>query len=557
MGRTKNRMLRLLVAVALLMGINLLAGLFNIRFDLTEDNRYTLSEEAIATVSDFEKPVVVDVLLDGDLPPEFIRLKTETRQILEEFASENGNIKFTFVDPLKDSDQPDATIAELQGLGLIPAQVTVEDEAKVSQELVFPWAMVNYGDKTVKVPLLKNKLGATSEERVNNSVQQLEYAFADAFSKINIQQKKQVAVIKGNGELEDIYLADFLTSIRDYYNIGAITLDSVAVNPQKTLDQLKGYDLALIAKPTEPFSDGEKYVLDQYIVAGGKSMWLIDPVNMELDSLFNEQGTAMALPRDLQLTDFLFKYGIRLNTDLVNDMYFTQIVLATGEGNASQYNPVPWLYHPMVFSRNDHPINKNIEAVRFQFASSIDTLSNENEKTILLQSSPLSRLDGIPRQLGLDLINNPPKKENFDNGNQALAVLIEGEFTSAFTNRVKPLELENPLEKGKANQMLVISDGDVIKNQVRNGRPLELGYDKWTNNYYGNKEFLINSLNYLLDDGGLINIRNKQVAVPFLDEQKIAAQKTGWQILNLGLPVVLVAIFGLCFTYWRRRKYGT
>ena len=214
--------------------------------------------------------MVVDVLLDGDLPPEFIRLKTETQQILEEFVSENGNIKFTFVDPLEDSDRPDATIAELQGLGLTPAQITVENEAKVSQELVFPWAMVNYGNKTVKVPLLKNKLGATSEQRVNNSVQQLEHAFADAFSKINIQQKKQVAVIKGNGELEDIHLADFLTSIRDYYNIGAITLDSVAGNPQKTFDRLKGYDLALIAKPPSLFPMPKNIYWTNSLSAAGK-----------------------------------------------------------------------------------------------------------------------------------------------------------------------------------------------------------------------------------------------------------------------------------------------
>ncbi|HET8736167.1 MAG TPA: gliding motility-associated ABC transporter substrate-binding protein GldG [Pricia sp.] len=551
----KKTMLSIVTALILLILINVFGSFVHTRFDLTEDNRYTLSAAAIETVSDFDRPVIIDVFLDGDLPPEFSKLRTETWQILEEFASKNAQIKFSFVDPLEGSENPDATMAELQGLGLTPAQITVEDEARVSQEIVFPWAIVKYGERTVKVPLLKNKLGASPEERVNNSVQQLEYAFADAFLKIGIQQKKQVAVIKGNGELEDLYLADFLTTIRDYYNIGVITLDSVATAPQKTLNQLQGYDLALIAKPTEPFSDKEKYVLDQFIVNGGKSVWLLDKVNMELDSLFNEAGKALALPRDLNLNDFLFQYGVRINPDLVKDMYFTQIVLATGEGNASQYNPVPWYYHPMVFSQNNHPINNNIEAVRFQFASSIDTLSNENKKTILLQSSPLSRAEGTPKQIGLDIINNPPRKEDYFGGNYPLAVLIEGDFSSAFANRIKPLDLENPLEKGNANKMLVVSDGDIIKNQVRNGRPLELGYDKWTNNFYGNKEFLLNAFNYLLDDSGLINIRSKQVAIPFLDDQKIAAQKTRWQILNIGLPIVLLLIFGLGFTYLRKRKY--
>ncbi|SHJ36145.1 gliding motility-associated ABC transporter substrate-binding protein GldG [Pseudozobellia thermophila] len=545
------------LAIAALIGINLLASLAYTRFDLTEDHRFTLSDQAIHIASKFEKPVIVDVLLDGKLPPEFAKLRTETDQILEEFAAENNNIKFSFVDPLEDAGQTENVMAELQALGLRPAQVTVEENGKVSQEIVFPWALVNYDNKTVKVPLLKNKLGSTTEERVNNSVQQLEYAFADAFAKITVKEKKQVAVIKGNGELEDIYLADFLTALREYYNIGAITLDSVATNPQKTLDQLKGYDLALIAKPTEAFTDGEKYVMDQFIVNGGKSIWLIDQVNMELDSLLNEQGKAIALPIDLNLTDFFFRYGVRFNPDLVNDMYFTQIVLATGEGSASQYNPVPWFYHPMVFPKTDHPIVDNLEALRFQFTGSIDILANEYKKEILLTSSPLSRLEGVPKQISLDIINNPPPKEHYNNGNKPLAVLVSGKFGSAFKNRVKPLKLTGVSDQGtRENQMLVISDGDLIKNQIRNGRPLELGYDKWTNNYYGNKEFLLNSVNYLLDDNGLINIRNKKVAIPFLDSKKVVEQKSMWQVLNIGVPVALTLVFGLLFNFYRRRKYG-
>ncbi|CAM3351640.1 gliding motility-associated ABC transporter substrate-binding protein GldG [Zobellia roscoffensis] len=552
----KKSLISIVSALAILIVLNFISGWVYTRFDLTEDHRYTLSEEALQTVESFDQPVIVDVILDGNLPPEFIKLQTETRQLLEEFASKNSNIKFSFINPLEDASQIDGTITDLQALGLTPAQITVEENGKTSQEIVFPWAMVNYNNKTVKVPLLKNKLGATTEERVNNSVQHLEYAFTDAFAKISITEKKQIAVLKGNGELDDIHLADFLTSIKDYYNIGAITLDSVATNPQNTLDQLKNYDLALIAKPTEPFTDAEKYVLDQYIVSGGKSMWLIDQVDMELDSLFNENGSAMALPRDLNLNDFFFKYGVRVNPNLVNDMYFTQIVLASGEGNASEYNPVPWYYNPMVFSKNDHPINNNLEAIRFQFANSIDTLANTYTKTVLLSSSPLSKLDGTPKQISLDLINTPPKKELYNKGNNPLAVLVSGKFTSAFANRIKPITLKGALDKGEKNQMLVVSDGDIIRNQIRNNRPLELGYDKWTNNYYGNKEFLINALNFLLDEKGLINIRNKKVAVPFLDAQKMTDQKTKWQLINIGLPVGLTLLFGAIFGYFRRRKYG-
>jgi len=543
--------------LTVLIFVNIMATFVYIRFDLTEDKRYTLSQPALKSVAYFKNPVIVDVLLDGDLPPEFAKLRIETQQILEEFASENTAIKFNFIDPLEDKSQTEATMAELQRIGLTPINITVEENGKVLQEILYPWAMVNYNNTTIKVPLLKNKLGASTEERVTNSVRNLEYAFADAFTKLSIKKKKRVAVIKGNGELQDIYMADYLTTIRDYYNIGAITLDSIANNPQKVLDQLKSFDLALIAKPTEAFTEAEKYVLDQFIINGGKSIWLIDKVAIELDSLYNENGSSLAFPRDLNLDDFFFKYGVRINPVLVNDLYFTQIVLASGEGNRSQYNPVPWYYHPMVFSRNNHPINTNLEAVRFQFANSLDTLDNGNDKTILYWSSPLSKSDDAPRQISLDIINTPPNKERYKDGNQPLAVLIEGEFTSAFSNRVKPLKLLGTKERGPSNKMLVVADGDVIKNQLRNGRPLELGYDKWTNNFYGNKEFLVNSINYLLDDTGLINIRNKKVVIPLLDQEKITDQKTKWQLINIGVPILMTFLFGFVFNYFRKKKYST
>lgn len=537
--------------------LNLVSSFIYTRVDVTEDSRYTLSTAALQTVQEFSNPVIIDVLLEGELPAEFVKLKFETKQILEEFAAENNNIKFNFINPLETTGSSDNAILEMQKLGLTPANVTVEENGKVSQEFVFPWAMVNYNNKTVKVALLKNKLGSTTEERVTNSIQHLEYSFADAFTKLNIKEKKRIAVLKGNGELQDINLADYLSTIREYYNIGAFTLDSVATNPQKTLKELQKYDLALIAKPTEAFTDKEKYVLDQFMVHGGKSMWLIDNVSMELDSLYNEEGKSLAYPRDLNLKDFFFKYGLRVNPVLVKDIYATQIVLANGNGNNSQYNPVPWPFNPMVFSRNDHPINNNLEALRFQFANTIDLLDNNDlKKTILYYSSPLSAVVGTPNIISLESTTKSPNKEEYNNGNKPLVVLVEGNFKSVFTNRVKPFKIENNKEVGGPNKMLVIADGDVIKNQVSKGKPLELGYDKWTNNAYGNKEFMVNSLNYLLDDSGLINIRTKKVAVPFLDKEKIATQKTKWQLINIALPVVLTLLFGFIFNYYRKQKYG-
>ncbi|GLU44935.1 gliding motility-associated ABC transporter substrate-binding protein GldG [Allomuricauda sp. NBRC 101325] len=554
MGKYLLSIVKALVVVVLL---NVVASFLYTRLDLTEDKRYTLSEPAIEVAQKFDGPVIVDVLLEGNIPAEFAKLKTETIQLLESFEAINSNIQYNLVDPLEDSENPQETVAQLQSLGLQPANVTIEENGKVSNEMVFPWAMVNFNDQTVRVPLLKNKLGSSAEERINNSVQQLEYAFADAFTKLSITDKKSVAVIKGNGELNDVYLADYLTTIRDYYNIGAITLDSVTTNPQQVLDQLKNFDLAIVAKPTEAFTDQEKYVMDQFMVQGGKSIWMVDQVAMEMDSIYAGGGTAFAIPRELNLKDLFFKYGVRINTVLVNDLYFTQIVLASGEGNDSQYNPLPWFYYPMVISKNNHPINTNIEAVRLQFTSPMDLLENDYQKTVLLQSSPLSKTDGVPRQISLDMINQQPDQTTYNNGNLPLAVLIEGNFTSMYKNRVKPLKLQNTLENGSENKMIVISDGDIIKNQLRNGRPLELGFDKWTSNFYGNKEFLVNSTNYLLDNTGLINIRNKKVSIPLLDVKKIAEQKTKWQLINIGLPLVLTIIFGVFFGFYRKRKFST
>ncbi len=552
----QNALLKALVALAICIVLNVLAGFAYARFDLTEDQRYTLSKPALEISQTFEGPVIIDILLDGNIPAEFQKLKTETIQLLQSFQAVNPQIQYNLVDPLEGAETAQQTIMDLQNIGLTPANVTVEEDGKVSQELVFPWAMVNYGERTVRVPLLKNKLGSDTETRINNSVQQLEYAFADAFTKLALQQKKRIAVLRGNGQLEDSYLADYLTTLKEYYNIGVITLDSVSATPKKVLDQLKQFDLAIMAKPTEAFTEKEKFVLDQFIVGGGKSIWLMDQVAIEIDSIFKGGGRALALPRELNLKDFFFRYGVRINPDIVNDLYFTQIVLASGEGNDAQYNPVPWYYHPMVFSQNDHPINTNIEAVRYQFANTLDTLPNAYQKTVLLQSSPLSKTEGAPKQVGLDIIQKAPDKDTYIDGNKPLAVLIEGEFNSAYKNRVKPFKLNETLDSGNANKMIVISDGDVIKNQLRNGRPLELGYDKWTNSSYGNKEFLVNCANYLLDDTGLINIRNKRVSIPLLDVEKTTAKKSFWQFINVGLPLVITLILAILVPYFRKRIYA-
>ena len=543
------------ILLLILVVVNFVSYLFYERFDLTADDRYTLSSAAKEIIQKAENPVIIDVFLEGDFPPEFRRLQQETRQLLEEFSAENVNIKYNFVDPLEGGADANAVATQFYDMGMTPARINVVENGRSSETIIFPWAIANYGNKTVKIQLLKNRLGATTEERVESSVQQLEYSFADALSKLVEPKRKKIAVMRGNGELADAYIADFVKSIQEYYFTAPFTLDSVAKDPQKTLAQLKEYDLIIEAKPTEPYTEEEKYVLDQYLMSGGKQLWMLEHVAMETDSLFSPTGSAFALPRDLNLGDYFFKYGLRINPVLVKDIYSAPIVLASGSGNNAQFNPFPWFYFPLTTSPLDHPVVNNLEAVRFEYASPIDTLGNDLEKTILLASSPNSQLEGLPKEISLDLINKEPVPEDYTAGEQALAVLVEGEFTSVYRNRVKPFELPNPLEESKPTRLLVISDGDVVKNQLQRGEPMELGFDRFTGTTYGNKEFLLNAVNYLLDDTGLINIRSKEVSIAFLDLREVEETRTFWQIMNLVLPLAILGIFAAVFLFWRRTKY--
>ncbi len=555
----KKHLKHIILALLLFIGVNFLASKIYKRFDLTQDQRYTLSGAAKETVATVNSPIKIDIFLKGNFPSEFKKLKVETEQLLEEFRSYNPNIAFEFINPLE-SENPEALQQEFLSRGMKGAQVEIRENGKVSTEIIYPWALAYYQEKSIKIPLLKNTLGATPEERVNNSIQNLEYAFTDGFHQLVNPKSKRIAVLKGNGELEDRFVADLFSTLRDNYFIAPFTLDSAAVSPQKTLEQLTTFDLIVAAKPVEKFSDSERYILDQYTMNGGASIWLVDATEIVQDP---ESGITAAIPLDINLGDFFFKYGIRINPNLVKDVYSAPIVLASGEDRESQYNKYPWLYNPLSSSANEHPIVTNIEAVKFEYASQIELLPNNITKTVLLSSSPITRLQGTPVEIdidkeipnGLQIINEGPDPSIFAAGEIPLAVLLEGEFPSVFSNRVKPFKISEDKTISTPTKMLVVSDGDIIKNQLERGRPLELGFDKWTNSFYGNKEFLLNAVNYMLDDSGLINIRTKKIAVPFLDPQKTINERTQWQVINILIPLALLALFGIIYNYFRKQKY--
>ena len=497
--------------------------------------------------------------MQGDLPAEFKRLQLETKQLLEEFQAYNSNIVFEFVDPLENEDASMDNIKELYRKGLTPINITVDDKGKQSQAMVFPWAIAIYDNKEVNIPLLKNIMGASTTQKVIGSVQHLEYSIAEGLNKITKAKQKKIAVIKGNGELQDILMAKFLLQVRESYHIGPFTLDSVAKSPVASLKALEKYDLAVIAKPTETFSDAEKQVLDQFIINGGKTLWLIDQVTAEMDSLYDSSGTTLAYPKDLNLNDMFFKYGIRINPDLVKDEQGSPIKLATGEqGSATQFQEFNWKFAPQVYPNSLHPIVKNLGGIKFDFANSIDTLKNGIKKTILLQSSQYSKKIGTPSEISLNSVVEETSPRDYANkGKIPLAVLLEGSFHSMFENRVLPFEQKTFQATGKENKMIVISDGDLIKNQLdKNFQPVELGYDQRSGNLYDNKDFLINCVNYLLDDTGLINIRSKDLDLPLLDKEKVYENYTRTQLITIGLPIVILLLFGVVFTFLRKRKYS-
>ena len=552
-------MKQLLVTLIVLVTINYGNQLYFKRFDLTHDKRYTLSETSMNIIEQIDSPLYVDVFLEGNFPADFKRLQIETRQLLEEFTAYNPNIIFQFVNPIEKEEERVAVMKQFYERGLQPLSVTVDNKGKQTQEVVFPWAVASYGDRSSKVGLLKNLMGASTEEKVISSVQHLEFAFAEAFHKIINEKQKKIAIIKGNGQLEDIFIADFLRTVRESYFIGPFTLDSVAKQqPTETLEALKKYDLAIIAKPTEAFSEEEKQVLDQYIINGGKTIWLIDNVNANYEDLYSEADALLAHSNELNLTDMFFKYGIRMNPLLVKDEYAIPIKVATGEqGSQTQYQQFFWKFSPFIYPATTHPIVKNMEGIKFEFASPIELLKNDIQKTVLLTSSEYSKPVGTPTQISLDLLTEEVNPEDYaGKGLMPVAVLLEGSFKSMYENRILPFKDANFKSNGIENKMIVISDGDVIKNQIDKGVPLELGFDKWTNNLYGNKDFMMNCVNYLLDDTGLINIRSKDVDLPLLDKEKVYQNYTWAQLITIGLPIAIVFVFGLLFTYLRKRAYS-
>ncbi len=507
--KLKNTILLATIIIVL----NFVSQHFYKRFDLTSDKRFTLSNNTKNILSPINKSVYITVYLEGDFPSEFKRLQVETRQFLEELSAENSNIKIQF-------ENPEDRREELIKKGMMPSQLTVQEEGKLSKAIIFPWAEINFEEKTNLVSLFPNAIAVSQDQQLEKAIENLDYSFINAIHSILEKKNKKIAIIVGNGELQDIFQYSYLSEVAKKYKMAKFTLDSVATNAPQTLQDLTTFDLAIIAKPTEQFTENEKFVIDQFITNGGKTLWMIDNVQADQDSLYNG-GKMLAYPRDLNLTDLLFSYGIRINNSLIKDLYSAKIPLATGNiGNQPQFQNFDWFFHPLVNGNPNHAITKNLIPVRLQFANQIDILKNNIKKTALLQSSILTKKVGTPTIIDLQSIAEKPQEIDYKDGNQLFAVLLEGNFNSGYKNRIKPFKTPLFRENSMNNKMIVIADGDIGKNQVLKGKPCDLARDKWTNQEFGNKDFLLNSIDYLLDDVGLMQLRNKTIKIAKLDQQK-------------------------------------
>lgn len=564
MVNNKNKAILGLVAVLLFLGmLNFVAQNFYKRLDLTAEKRYTLSPSTKALLNGLEDYVYIKIYLEGDFPAGFKRLQRSTKELLDEFKAVSGKrIEYEFIDPtaIKDMEDRKKAYDFLVQSGIEPTNLQVKGGEGVAQKIIFPGALVSYRGKAAAVQLLENQIGFGPEQVLNNSIELLEYKFANQIKKLIQRRNPKIAFTQGHGEPGEAALSDMVKTLQ------AQRYDVEVVDVSQQLSLADKYNVLIVTQPTQRFEEVDKYKIDQFIMHGGSVLWLIDPMNVNLDSLRGKPAY-FAKPRDLNLDDMLFRYGVRLNTDLVNDMRCGKIPLVVGSvGGAPQTQLFPWYYKPLVTSDNLHSISRNLDAVAFNFCSTIDTVKNkEVRKTILLNTSQYSKALMAPVRVHFSQVKLQPDPRAFPQSHLPLAVLLEGAFESVFKNRLaeQTLKVIDSLEefsfKGKTNfgKMIVIGDGDIIQSQVNaQGNVYPLGFDIYTEQTFANKDFLLNCIEYLLDENQLIETRNKEIRLRLLDPQKTQTEKTYWQVLNLVLPLLIILIFGLIYFFWRKRKYA-
>lgn len=559
-GTNKKRdITNFLMVAAIVVLANFVFSFYFKRFDLTAEKRYTLAPSTMKLLKNLDDVVFFKVYLDGDLNPDFTRLRNETKELLDVFrAYSNNQIEYEFINPLENpnKDETEKIERQLYEKGVIPEEVTDRKNKKTTKSYIYPAALVTYKGKEIPWQIFKRQLGISPEVAINNSVQDLEYGLTNSIRKLQAKGKTEITFLEGHGELDTLRQYDFMRSIGEYYSVSRVAINH-------NLDALKGSSAIIISQPDSAFDDKDKFIIDQFIMKGGKVLWMIDPVYINYDTL-RIKGFTLGLNNDLNLDDMLFKYGVRLNPVLVQDMQCGFLNINVGFKNGQpNFQLFPWLYHPLILSDVDHPVVKNLDLIKFEFLSTLDTVSAKGiKKTILLRSSRYTKTQPTPARIGLAMVKFTPKEDQFHNSYQSVACLLEGSFSSVFSNRLPSAILNDSTiafrDKGVPTKMIVIADGDVAKNDIRPGvGPMALGFDRNTGQTFANKTFLLNCVNYLVDDEGLLQLRAREVKLRLLDKKKIANHETKWQIINIALPLGIIIVFGLIQFYLRKKKYAS
>lgn len=557
--------------VLIVLSVNVIGYYIFARLDLTAEKRYTLSASTKQLLKQVDEPVLYRVYLEGEFPADFKRLQNETKEMLNEFRAYNKNIEYEFVDPngFDDPQERQVFYQKLARKGIQPTQIQVKSGNGMTTQVLIPAADVIYKGNEISIQLLQNQKYVDEAQLLNNSIQSLEYVLSTPIRALARGQKPIVGFMRGHGELELGNLSDFIGALYQFYSLDTVHMDeninSLTMRVQSSKDSAyhlrNKYDLIVIAKPTKLFSERDLYILDQYVMYGGKLLWLVDALDADLDSLqHSSQAVATRLP--LNLDEMLFTYGVRINPDLVMDIRCRPIPMAVGMvGDKPQLQFQPWYYFPEIVPRSPHPIVRNLDLIKTDFPSSMDVIDNGVDKTILLASSDYSRVKNAPAIYDLNEAKVEPDRRLFTKQNLPVAVLLEGTFPSAFRNRLTPEFMELPAMGFKAesdnNSMIVISDGDIVKNRFNysDGTGYPMGYDNYTQTFYANKEFLLNCVDYLVGERGFIASRSRDIKLRKLDVMKVKEQRTGYQLLNLLLPSGLILLAGGVIFYVRRKMY--
>jgi ABC-2 type transport system permease protein len=551
---------KLIVYLLLVVSLLCVSNIFYYRLDLTAEKRYTLSDKTKSILDGLKEDVYVEVYLDGELPPPFKRLHDRVNELLVQCANDSKiKLHFQFFDPstISDKKKKDDFINQLISRGVLPTTINKKtSDELISQQLIFPSMLVWNSKKEIAVNLLKNNPAFGAEENINNSIEALEYELVNAVNVISQNEKKSIAFLEGQGELSKIETADIGGTLADFYNVDILTTDKLSRNMNK-------YSALVIAQPRKDFSEKDKYIIDQFIMNGGSSLWLIDQVSADLDSL-RYKSEILAYSRPLNIEDMLFTYGIRINPNLVLDGQCVLIPVKTSlENEPAKFSPAPWYYSPLIMPNQNNPIGKNVNPIRFDFTNTIDTLGgNANiKKDILLMSSRNTRLVNVPWPVSLDIVNEKMNPEVFNQSSKILGVGLRGIFPSVFRHRILDFNIGFEQKKESLNtKMIIVSDGDIIRNSFSgtgdNLNILPLGYDRYTKRTYGNKAFLLNAINYLCDNSGLTQLRNREFRLRILDKTKLKSERIFWQSLNILLPLILLIALAIIWYFVRKKTYS-